>query len=101
MSFESAFSANIPNIEKDFIIQIENSVISENPIDSFKTNKGSVIISTPQKIIDFSINTDCKNIIQANYKITSNNTQLKEHTKKAWTFRYPRFAVFGVTSTKE
>ena len=38
-------------------------------------------------IINFSINTDCKNIIQANYKISSNNTPLKEHTKKSVDFQ--------------
>ena len=56
-SFESAFNGSIENITKEFIIQIENSVISENPIDSFSLDKNSIIVSTPQKIIDFSIKT--------------------------------------------
>lgn len=54
-SFEKAFK--ISNLTNEFILQIENSVISENPIDSFSLNRDSVIISTPQKIIDFSIKT--------------------------------------------
>lgn len=57
LSFETAFTNSFSSLEKEFIIQIENSVISENPIESFKTHKGCVIISTPQKIIDFSLRT--------------------------------------------
>ncbi len=56
-NFETAFN-NIENdITTEFIKQIENSVISENPAETFCLNKKAVIISTPQKIIDFSIKT--------------------------------------------
>lgn len=55
-SFELAFS-NIKNIEEEFIIQIENSVISENPINSFSLNKNAIIVASPQKIIDYDLKT--------------------------------------------
>ncbi|MBQ8886783.1 MAG: ATP-dependent helicase [Candidatus Gastranaerophilales bacterium] len=54
-SFEKAFSFS--DLTKEFILQIENSVISENPIDSFDLKKDSIIVSSPQKIIDFGIKT--------------------------------------------
>lgn len=54
-SFEKAFK--LSNLTSEFILQIENSVISENPIDSFDLDKNSIIVSSPQKIIDFSIKT--------------------------------------------
>ncbi len=56
-NFEKAFSEKISDIAKEFITQIENSVISENPIDSFSLPKDVIIVSSPQKIIDFSIKT--------------------------------------------
>ena len=54
-SFEKAFS--LSELTKEFILQIENSVISENPIDSFSLKKDAIIVTSPQKIIDFSIKT--------------------------------------------
>ncbi len=74
-SFELAFSSNINDLGKEFIIQIENSVISENPIENFKINKGCVIISTPQKIIDYSIETKYQFWLDI-----SSNEWLKEDT---------------------
>ena len=56
-NFEKAFSETVSDIAKEFISQIENSVISENPIDSFALPKDAIIVSSPQKIIDFSIRT--------------------------------------------
>ena len=57
LSFELAFNGRIDNILEQFIIQIENSVISENPAETISINNNSVIVGTPQKIIDFSLNT--------------------------------------------
>ena len=54
-NFEKAFG--VKNTAQEFIVQIENSVISENPADTFFLKKDSVIISSPQKIIDYSIDT--------------------------------------------
>ncbi len=57
-NFEAAFKKNIENdITLEFITQIENSVISENPAEAFSIGKDAVIISTPQKIIDYSYKT--------------------------------------------
>ncbi len=56
-SFELAFKDIIKNTIEQFIIQIENSVISENPAETTSINNNSVLVGTPQKIIDFSLNT--------------------------------------------
>lgn len=56
-SFEFAFKEKSHNIISEFIIQIENSIISENPINSFSIKNDSILISTPQKIIDYSLKT--------------------------------------------
>ncbi|MBQ4123299.1 ATP-dependent helicase [bacterium] len=55
-SFEAAFKGKVENFVYEFIVQIENSVISENPINSFNLKNNEIIISSPQKMIDFSIN---------------------------------------------
>lgn len=57
LSFEKAFVSNCENITEEFIKQIENSVISENPAEAFYIKKDAVIVSTVQKIIDFSLKT--------------------------------------------
>ncbi len=56
-SFELAFYGKIQNITQDFITQIENSIISENPSETVEIKSGNVILSTPQKIIDFAYKT--------------------------------------------
>ncbi len=72
-SFETAFSGE--NIAKEFILQIENSIISENPTEGIKINKDSVIVATAQKITDYSL--------QTKYQLwldTSNSEWFKEDT---------------------
>ena len=54
-SFETAFNDNSIRIAQDFIIQTENSIISENPIDAVNIKKGCIIVTTPQKAIDLSL----------------------------------------------
>ena len=56
-SFECAFKERSENLISEFITQIENSVISENPINSFSIKNNSILVSTPQKIIDYSLKT--------------------------------------------
>ena len=56
-SFEDAFAEREEDIVKEFIVQIDNSVISENPVDSFNIENKAVIVATPQKIIDYCIKT--------------------------------------------
>lgn len=57
IAFEQAFKDRIENFSAEFIVQIENSVISENPVNAFNVKTGEIIISSPQKMIDFSIKT--------------------------------------------
>ncbi len=54
--FEEAFGDD-ENTKKEFIIQIENTVISETPAGPTEIEPNSIIISTPQKIIDYEIKT--------------------------------------------
>lgn len=71
--FERAFKENSAFLQKDFIIQIENSVISENPSAPTQIDDKAIIVSTPQKAIDFEIKTE--------YQIwldISNNEWLKQ-----------------------
>lgn len=56
-SFENAFKDNLKDLACEFIIQIENSVISENPANSFSLKNNAVIVSSPQKLIDYNIKT--------------------------------------------
>ena len=56
-SFEFAFLNNIQNPAQEFTIQIQNSIISENSADAIKIKKGKIIVSTPQKIIDYAYKT--------------------------------------------
>lgn len=51
--FENAFSELSEQNKKEIIIQLENSIISENPPIQETLETKSVIIATPQKIIDF------------------------------------------------
>lgn len=56
-SFELAFKGKIDNLTEQFLIQIENSVISENPAETISINNNAVLVGTPQKIIDYSLHT--------------------------------------------
>lgn len=53
--FEDVFGKNIKT--EDIIIQIENSVIAENPYSSINIEDNDLVIATPQKIIDNQIKT--------------------------------------------
>ena len=53
--FENVFKDGID--VKDIIVQIENSIISENPYSILEIPKNSLIVSTPQKIIDNQVKT--------------------------------------------
>ena len=50
--FEDIFGKEFNKRKNDIILQIENSVISENPYSVLKIEDNNLIISTPQKIID-------------------------------------------------
>ncbi len=55
--FENIFGAGFNSRKTDIILQIENSVISENPYSSLEIEDNDLIISTPQKIIDNQVKT--------------------------------------------
>ena len=57
--FEKVFPENAQNtnFQKKIIIQLENTIISENPADIPDIEKNSVVIATAQKIIDLGIKT--------------------------------------------
>lgn len=56
--FEKAFPLCSEQDKFSFLIQLENSIISENPSTAEQIEENSVIIATPQKIIDFEIKSD-------------------------------------------
>ncbi|MBR1943108.1 UvrD-helicase domain-containing protein [bacterium] len=53
--FEDVFGSDIKL--EDVILQIENSVIAENPYSTIEINEKDLVIATPQKIIDNQIKT--------------------------------------------
>ena len=56
--FEKVFKNDTPeNFEEDIIVQIENSIISENPYSTLEIANDNIVIATPQKIIDSKIKT--------------------------------------------
>ena len=55
--FENVYGKDFINRKTDIIIQIENSIISENPYSILSVQENDLIISTPQKIIDNQIKT--------------------------------------------
>ena len=50
--FENVFGKNFNSRKSEIILQVENSIISENPYSVLEIGKNDLIISTPQKIID-------------------------------------------------
>ena len=55
--FEAAFKNHLKNPADAFITGIENSIISENPAETALIKPGEIVISTPQKIIDYAYKT--------------------------------------------
>lgn len=55
--FENIFGERFNTRKSDIILQIENSIISENPYSILEIEKNDLIISTPQKIIDNKLKT--------------------------------------------
>ncbi len=55
--FEDVFGKDFNTHKSDIILQIENSIISENPYSVLEIKDNDLIISTPQKIIDNQIKT--------------------------------------------
>lgn len=57
IDFENVFGKDFNSRKIDIILQIENSIISENPYSVLEVERNNLIISTPQKIIDNQIKT--------------------------------------------
>ncbi len=55
--FEDVFDADIKGHEAEILVQIENSIISENPYSTLEVGENDLILGTPQKIIDNQIRT--------------------------------------------
>lgn len=56
-SFENAFKDKVENLTEQFLLQIENSVISENSAETISINNNSILVGTPQKMVDYSLQT--------------------------------------------
>ncbi|MBQ2644792.1 hypothetical protein IJG14_04370, partial [bacterium] len=54
-SFEKAFGVLNEELKKRIILQFQNGIISENPSIAEEIEKDAIIISTPQKVIDYEI----------------------------------------------
>lgn len=84
--FENVFSTETMQAKKgDIILQIENSIIAENPYSTLEIDDNDLIVATPQKIID--------NQIQTKYQIwldVSSDEWIKNDTGplyNAWVFQ--------------
>ena len=56
--FESVLGADVVKERaKDIIVQIENSIIAENPSSTLEIDENNLVVATPQKIIDNKIST--------------------------------------------
>lgn len=83
--FENVFGASFNSRKVDIILQIENSIISENPYSVLEIGRNDLVVATPQKIID--------NQIKTKYQIwldVSNSEWIKSDTGplyNAWVFQ--------------
>ncbi|MBQ1612317.1 MAG: ATP-dependent helicase, partial [Alphaproteobacteria bacterium] len=83
--FEKVFGSLFAEHKEDIIIQIENSIISENPYSVLDIKQNNIIIATPQKIIDNQIRTKYQFWLDI-----SNNEWVKADTGplyNAWVFQ--------------
>ncbi|MBQ4646424.1 MAG: ATP-dependent helicase [Candidatus Gastranaerophilales bacterium] len=61
--FEEVFE-NVSNME--LLIQLENTIISENPLSDDEMDENSIVVSTAQKIIDYSYKTKYQILLDVN-----------------------------------
>lgn len=57
VDFENIFGKNFNCRKSEIILQIENSIIAENPYSILEIQRKDLVVSTPQKIIDNHIKT--------------------------------------------
>ena len=55
--FENVYGEDINSRKSDIILQVENSIISENPYSVLNIDSNDLIVSTPQKVIDNQVRT--------------------------------------------
>ena len=55
--FENVFGDNFSSYKEEYITQMENSIISENPYSTIEIHQNDLVIGTPQKIIDNQVMT--------------------------------------------
>jgi len=84
--FESVFSSQVIKDKKnEIIVQIENSIIAENPYSTLEIREDDLVVATPQKIIDSQL--------QSKYQIwldVSSDEWIKNDTGplyNAWVFQ--------------
>ncbi len=83
--FENIFGADFNRRKLEIILQVENSIIAENPYSILEIKKNDLVIATPQKIID--------NHVKTKYQIwldISNSEWVKSDTGplyNAWVFQ--------------
>jgi len=62
--FEEVFKDSFK--KEDLITQLENTIISENPVSDEEIEKDSIVVSTAQKIIDYSYKTKYQLLLDVN-----------------------------------
>ena len=83
--FENIFGKNFNQRKLEIILQVENSIIAENPYSILEIKKNDLVVATPQKIID--------NHVKTKYQIwldISNSEWVKSDTGplyNAWVFQ--------------
>lgn len=55
--FENIFGSDFESRKTEIILQIENSIIAENPYSTLEIGEKNIVVATPQKIIDNQIRT--------------------------------------------
>ena len=62
--FEEVFDKTVSNME--LLIQLENTIISENPLSDDEMDENSIVVSSAQKIIDYSYKTKYQFLLDVN-----------------------------------
>ena len=62
--FEEVFNSTVTNLE--LITQLENTIISENPLSDDEMDEDSIVVSSAQKIIDYSHKTKYQFLLDIN-----------------------------------
>lgn len=83
--FENIFGENFISHKEEIILQIENSIIAENPYSTLEIDGNDLVICTPQKLIDNQIKTKYQFWLDI-----SNNNWIKSDSGplyNAWVFQ--------------